>query len=84
MVNVKKLVLDILKPHQPNALDFSRTIAEVGTNYRVRLTVMGAPVPARTVWTRQGTGALNFDRPITPAQLSTLRQFRDFARREGG
>lgn len=40
MIAVKKVVLDILKPHQPNALEFSRTIAEAGVDYRVRLTVV--------------------------------------------
>lgn len=40
MVCVKKLVLDILKPHQPNALEFSCTLAEVGDDYRVSLNVI--------------------------------------------
>jgi hypothetical protein len=40
MVSVKRVVLDVLKPHQPNALEFSRAIAEVGTDYRVHLTVL--------------------------------------------
>lgn len=40
MINVKKLVLDVLKPHQPNALVFSQKIAAVGDNYRVRLIVL--------------------------------------------
>ena len=40
MVKVKKMVLDILKPHQPNALEFSQVIAAVGNDYRVRLTVL--------------------------------------------
>ena len=40
MVSVKKIVLDVLKPHQPNALEFSRAIAIVGADYRVCLTVV--------------------------------------------
>jgi hypothetical protein len=40
MVLVKKVVLDVLKPHQPNALEFSRAIAIVGDDYRVCLTVV--------------------------------------------
>lgn len=39
MVSVKRLVLDVLKPHHPNALEFSQTIAKVGADYRVHLTV---------------------------------------------
>jgi S1-C subfamily serine protease len=30
MVLVKRMVLDVLKPHQPNALEFSKNIAETG------------------------------------------------------
>lgn len=40
MVLVKKLILDVLKPHQPNALEFSRAIARAGPDYRVHLTVL--------------------------------------------
>lgn len=40
MVSVKRVVLDVLKPHQPNALEFSRAIANVGDGYRVCLTVV--------------------------------------------
>ncbi|MBQ0799384.1 MAG: hypothetical protein KBT63_08850 [Porticoccaceae bacterium] len=42
IVSVRRLVLDVLKPHQPNALEFSRAIAEVGIDYRVHLTVLAA------------------------------------------
>jgi len=40
MVSVKRIVLDVLKPHQPDALEFSRAIAIVGDDYRVCLTVV--------------------------------------------
>jgi hypothetical protein len=40
MVSVKRIVLDVLKPHQPNALEFSRAVANVGDGYRVCLTVV--------------------------------------------
>lgn len=39
MIQLKRLVLDILKPHQPNVLEFSRLLAEQGKQ-RVRLTVL--------------------------------------------
>ena len=39
MATIRKLVLDVLKPHQPNALHFAATLAEQGADYRVRLTV---------------------------------------------
>jgi len=40
MVSVKRVVLDVLKPHQPNALEFSMALAKVGTDYCVRLNVI--------------------------------------------
>lgn len=39
MTKTRRLVLDVLKPHQPNALDFSSALAELGPDYRVKLTV---------------------------------------------
>lgn len=39
MVQVKRVVLDVLKPHHPDALEFCRHIAEIGPDYRVKLTV---------------------------------------------
>ena len=35
MVLVKRLVLDVLKPHQPNVLEFSQAIAKAGTDVGV-------------------------------------------------
>lgn len=40
MISVRRVVLDVLKPHQPNALEFSKAIAVVGSGYRVCLTVV--------------------------------------------
>jgi hypothetical protein len=40
MVLVRRLVLDVLKPHQPNALEFAEAIASGGGNYRVRVMVL--------------------------------------------
>lgn len=40
MVHVKRLVLDVLKPHQPNALEFAQAIAGAGGEYRVRIMVL--------------------------------------------
>lgn len=39
MTKTRRLVLDVLKPHQPNALDFSSALANLGADYRVNLTV---------------------------------------------
>ncbi len=39
MPKTRKLVLDVLKPHQPDALDFSSALADLGADYCVKLTV---------------------------------------------
>ena len=40
MASVQRLVLDVLKPHQPNALDFAHAIAALGEGYRVDIHVI--------------------------------------------
>ena len=49
MVSVKRLVLDVLKPHQPNALEFSCTLAKSGDDYRVGLTVIEVDENTETI-----------------------------------
>lgn len=49
MVTVKRLVLDVLKPHIPNSLDFARALAEQGDGYRVNFTVMEVDENTETV-----------------------------------
>ena len=40
MTSVKRLVLDVLKPHQPNTLEFARAIAASGNGYQVDIHVL--------------------------------------------
>ena len=42
-------MLDVLKPHQPNALDFSQAIAEEGDDYRVHMDVLEVDANTETV-----------------------------------
>lgn len=49
MVLVKKLMLDVLKPHHPNGLDFAKAIAEQGTDYRVNIRVSEVDEKTETV-----------------------------------
>lgn len=39
MTAIRKVVLDVLKPHKPNALDFSITLAALAPDYQVTTTV---------------------------------------------
>ena len=61
MVSVKRIVLDVLKPHHPNALEFSRVIAEVGADYRVRLTVIEVDEQTETLQVVVEGDTVNFD-----------------------
>jgi hypothetical protein len=61
MVSVKKLVLDVLKPRRPNALEFSQTLAAVGADYRVHLTVLEVDENTETLRVVLDGGALDFE-----------------------
>lgn len=61
MTKTRRLVLDVLKPHQPNALDFSSTLANLGADYRVKLTVTEVDKKTEsTIVTIEGVD-INFD-----------------------
>jgi hypothetical protein len=49
MVLVKRVVLDVLKPHQPNGLEFAKAIATQGADYRVTFTVLEVDEKTETV-----------------------------------
>jgi hypothetical protein len=61
MVAVKRVVLDVLKPHQPNALEFSRAIAAAGPDYRVRLTVLEMDENTETLQMVVEGSSIDFD-----------------------
>ncbi len=39
MAIVTRIILDVLKPHQPNALEFACQLADLGADYQVNLVV---------------------------------------------
>jgi len=49
MITVKRVVLDVLKPHHPNALEFAKAIAGQGGDYRVQLTVVEMDEKTETI-----------------------------------
>ena len=49
MVHIKRVVLDVLKPHSPNALDFTTAIAEKVPGCRIKLTVTAKDDKTETV-----------------------------------
>lgn len=60
MVVVKRIVLDVLKPHQPNALDFSKAIASTGNDLCVRLTVLEIDENTETLQIEVSGSAIDF------------------------
>ena len=40
MIQLKRLVLDVLKPHSPDVMEFARSIAAQGDDYYVRVNVV--------------------------------------------
>lgn len=61
MVLVKHLVLDVLKPHQPSALEFCTRLAEVGEDYAVSLSVLEVDQDTETVEVSIEGYDLNFE-----------------------
>ena len=49
MIYVKRIVLDVLKPHQPNSLEFTSAIAEQSPGASVKLTVIEVDEQTETV-----------------------------------
>ncbi len=40
MITIKRLILDILKPHHPDVIEFASVIASQGKDYQVKLRVI--------------------------------------------
>ena len=62
MVSVKRMVLDVLKPHQPNALEFSCAIAGMGADYAVHLTVLEMDEKTETLQIEVAGEAIDFEK----------------------
>ena len=55
------MVLDILKPHHPNALEFSQAIAAVGGDYHVNLIVIEVDKNTETIQVEINGDNIDFD-----------------------
>jgi len=49
MASTRKIVLDVLKAHQPNGVDFATALAELSPDYQVRLTVVEVDAKTESV-----------------------------------
>ena len=61
MLAVKRLVLDVLKPHQPNALEFCQALAQAGDGYRVSLTVVEIDEKTETLEIEVSADSIDFE-----------------------
>lgn len=61
MTQVKRVVLDILKPHHPDALQFCSHIADLGSDYRVKLAVQEMDEKTQTLKLIVEGSDINFD-----------------------
>ena len=62
MASVQRLVLDVLKPHLPNTLEFARTIAALGEDYRVNIRVVEVDEQTETLLVMIEGAGLDFER----------------------
>jgi hypothetical protein len=62
MITVKRLALDILKPHHPDVLELARAIAACGPDYRVLLTVLEMDDKTETLAVSVEGASLDMDR----------------------
>lgn len=70
MVSVKRMVLDVLKPHQPNSLEFCQAIAKVGSDYHVRLTVLEVDENTETIQIEITASTIDFE--VVQSTISDL------------
>jgi hypothetical protein len=61
MVSVKRVMLDVLKPHQPDSLEFSQAIARAGKDYRVCLTVIEMDENTETLQLEVEASSIDFE-----------------------
>ena len=61
MAKVKRIVLDVLKPHHPSILEFGQTLANLNENYRVKITVTGVDEKTESIIIELTGKALHFE-----------------------
>ena len=62
MPSIKRIVLDVLKPHQPNALEFANALAALGDDYNVKLKVTEVDEKTESTVIILEAVSLDFDR----------------------
>ena len=61
MVNVKRILLDVLKPHRPDGLEFATAVAEQSPGCRVSLSVLEVDEKTESISLRVEGEHLSYD-----------------------
>lgn len=61
MILIKRLVLDVLKPREPNILDFSKSLAELQDGYQISVNVMEVDDRTETIVIKVSGNDIQFD-----------------------
>ena len=61
MPEIKRIVLDVLKPHHPNAINFAEAIAVLSPDYRVGLKVIAVDEKTESAEVTVEGNAIDFE-----------------------
>lgn len=61
MSQIQRIVLDVLKPHQPTVIEFAMALAEVGSDYKVHLMVIELDENTATLQIEITAQSIDFD-----------------------
>ena len=61
MAIIRRIILDVLKPHQPNATEFAMVLADLGKQYEVHLAVIEVDENTETVQHEANAPCIDFE-----------------------
>lgn len=61
MAIIRRIILDVLKPHQPNAYEFAMVLADLGSQYEVHLAVIEVDEKTETVQLEVNAPSIDFE-----------------------
>ena len=61
MAIIRRIILDVLKPHQPNAVEFTMVLADLGNEYQVHLAVIEVDENTETVQLEVNAPSIDFE-----------------------
>jgi hypothetical protein len=61
MATIRRIILDVLKPHHPNAYEFAMVLADLGNEYVVHLAVIEVDENTETVQLELKAPSIDFE-----------------------